>query len=80
MTPPRAFGPGGWLEAEEYISLSLDRLRTDQKRRRRLDRRIEAHVQESFDCGATREQISEALDVTMHASPEDPGGQLHAER
>ena len=73
MTPPGAFESEGWIEAQARISRALDRLRTDLKQQRDLTWLTAHQAQEALECGATREQIADALGMREHASPADSG-------
>jgi hypothetical protein len=73
MTPHGAFESEGWREAQARIAHALDKLRTDRKQQRDLTRHVAEHAQEALECGATREQIADALGMSEHASPEDRG-------
>jgi hypothetical protein len=73
MPPSGAFESEGWIEAQARISDALDNLRTDRKQQRALTWVTAQHAQEALERGATREQIANALGMSEHASPEDPG-------
>jgi len=73
MTPSGAFESEGWIEAQARISRALDRLRTDLKQQRDLTWLTAHQAQEALECGATREQIPDALGMSEETSPEDPG-------
>jgi hypothetical protein len=73
MTPQGAFESEGWIEAQERISRALDKLRADRTHQHELTRHVAEHTQEALECGATREQIADALDMRQHAWPEPPG-------
>ena len=73
MTPPGAFESEGWIEAQARIARALDKLRADRKQQHELTRHVAEHTQEALECGATREQIADALDMWEHAWPEDAG-------
>ena len=73
MPPPGSFESEGWKETQARIAHTLDKLRTDRNQQLNLTRDVADHVQEAVECGATREQIVDALGTSEHASPEDPG-------
>ena len=79
MPPPGSFESEDWKETQARIAHALDKLRTDRNQQRDLTRDVAEHVQEAVECGATREQIADALGTSAHASPEDPGD-MGAER
>ena len=61
--------PEDWREAQARTAHALDKLRTDRKQQHDLTRHVAEHAQEALECGATREQIAEALGMGEHASP-----------
>ena len=73
MTPRGAFESEGWIEDQARIARALDKLRADRKQQHELTRHLAEHTQEALECGATREQIADALDMCEHGSPEYPG-------
>jgi hypothetical protein len=73
MTPTGAFESEGWIEAQARLARALDKLRADRKQQQELTRHVAEHTQVALECGATREQIADALDMCEHASPEHPG-------
>ena len=73
MTPPGTFESEDWIQAQARISRALDKLRANRKQQHELTRHIAEHAQEALECGATREQIADALDMCEHASPEKAG-------
>ena len=73
MPPHGSFEPEDWREAQARIARALDKLRTDRKQQRDLTRHVAEHAQEALECGATREQIADALGMSEHASPQDRG-------
>jgi hypothetical protein len=72
MTPPGPFESEGWIEAQARISRALDKLRADSGQQHDLTRHVAEHTQEALECGATREQIADALAISEHPSPQDP--------
>ena len=73
MTPRGAFESEGWIEAQARISRALDRLRADRKQQHELTLQVAGDTQEALECGATRQQIADALDMCEHVSPEVAG-------